>query len=300
MLTEKIKIARRTTLLGGVGNLLLTIFKFVAGIIGHSGAMIADAVHSLSDLFTDVIVLVFLRLSNRPVDESHSYGYGKFETLATTIISVALFCVGIGIFFHGAGDIVKAIRGEQLESPGMIALWAAIISIVCKEALYQYTMSVGRGTNSPVLIANAWHHRSDALSSLATMAGIGGAIFLGPGWQVLDPIAAVVVSVFIIKVAIDIVRPAVGELLEHSLPLELQDEIIKTAKSFSSVVQPHNLRTRRVGRVNVVDLHVRMPGEMSVTMSHDIVTRMEQRLHTFLGADAIINIHVEPIKDVEM
>ncbi|MDE6654282.1 MAG: cation diffusion facilitator family transporter [Muribaculaceae bacterium] len=300
MPTDKIKIARRTTVIGGVGNLLLTIFKFAAGIIGHSGAMIADAVHSLSDLFTDVIVLVFMRLSNRPVDETHSYGHGKFETLATTIISVALFCVGVAIFFNGAGDIVKAIRGEQLESPGMIALWAAIISIICKEVLYQYTMSVGRSTNSPVLIANAWHHRSDAMSSLATTVGIGGAIFLGPGWQVLDPIAAVVVSIFIIMVAIELVRPAVGELLEHSLPLELQDEIIRTAKSFSNVVQPHNLRTRRVGRVNVVDMHVRMPGEMSVAVSHDIVSRMEERLHKFLGADAIINIHVEPIRDTEM
>ncbi len=296
MPTDKIKIARRTTLIGSAGNLLLTAFKFVAGILGHSGAMIADAVHSLSDLFTDIIVLVFMRLSNRPVDENYSYGHGKFETLATTIISVVLFCVGVGILFHGAGDIVTCIRGGQLESPGMIAFWAAIISIVCKEILYQYTIRVGRTTNSPVLIANAWHHRSDAFSSFATMAGIGGAIFLGPGWQVLDPIAAVVVSIFIIKVAVDIIRPSVGELLEQSLPIELQNEIVETVKSFNGVVQPHNLRTRRVGHINVVDLHVRMPGEMSVAMSHDIVSRIEQRLHGFLGADAILNIHVEPIK----
>lgn len=299
MATEKIRIARRTTLIGSATNLFLSLFKLVAGILGHSGAMIADAVHSVSDLFTDVIVLVFMRLSNRPVDETHSYGHGKFETLATTIISVALFCVGLGILFHGAGDIVKAIRGEELQSPGMVALWAALISIVLKEILYQYTMRVGRKYNSPVLIANAWHHRSDAFSSLATTAGIGGAIFLGPGWQVLDPIAAVVVSLFIIKVAFDIIRPAVGDLLEQSLPPELQNEILEAAKSFNGVVQPHNLRTRRVGQINVVDLHVRMPGEMSVAVSHKIVRRIEERLHKFLGPDAILNIHVDPIEEGE-
>ncbi len=296
---EKVIIARRTTILGGVGNLLLTIFKFVAGVLGHSGAMIADAVHSLSDLLTDIIVLVFMRLSNRPVNEHYDFGKGKFETIANTLVSVLLFCFGVGILFDGAGDIVKCIRGEALRSPGMIALIAAVVSIVCKEALYQYTVKVGKRINSPVLLANAWHHRSDALSSLVTTAGIGGAIFLGPGWQVLDPIAAVVVSIFIIRIALDIIRPSVGEIIDQALPPEVQDEIIATAKRYNDVVQPRNLRTRRVGRISVVDLDVLMPGEMPVAVSCEIVTKIEHRIHNFLGADAIINIHVEPITDEE-
>lgn len=294
---EKVKIAWRTTLIGGVGNLLLTVFKFIAGIIGCSGAMIADAVHSLSDLLTDVIVLVFMRLSNRPVNEHYDYGKGKFETVATAIVSVLLFCLGVAILFDGAGDIVKSIRGEELHRPGMIALIAAVVSIVCKEVLYQYTVKVGRQINSPALLANAWHHRSDALSSLVTTAGIGGAIFLGQGWQVLDPIAAVVVSIFIIRIALDIVKPSVGEIMDQGLPPEVQDEIIATAKRYNDVVQPRNLRARRVGRISVVDLDVLMPGEMPVAMSCEIVTKIEHRLHNFLGADAIINIHVSPITE---
>lgn len=294
---EKVKIARRTSLIGGVGNLLLTVFKFVAGIIGHSGAMIADAVHSLSDLLTDVIVLVFMRLSNCPVHEHYDYGKGKFETLANTLVAVVLFCLGVAILFDGAEDIVKNIRGEQLPRPGMIALIAALVSIVCKEALYQYTVKVGKRINSPALIANSWHHRSDAISSLVTTAGIGGAIFLGPGWQVLDPIAAVVVSIFVIRIAMDLVRPSAGEIMDHGLPPEVQDEIIATAKRYNDVVQPRNLHARRVGRISVVDLDVLMPGEMPVAMSCDIVTKIEHRIHDFLGADAIVNIHVYPIKD---
>lgn len=189
----------RVTVLGSIINVLLVALKFAFGVLGRSSAMIADAVHSLSDLVTDVIVIVFVKLSNKPQDSDHDYGHGKYETLATAFIGLALFAVGVVILYGGAEKIAVALRGETLPQPGMIALWAALISIVSKEWCYRFTARVGRETESQAVVANAWHHRSDAFSSIGTALGIGGAIFLGERWAVLDPIAAVVVSVFIIK-----------------------------------------------------------------------------------------------------
>ena len=209
----------RVTLLGSFANFVLLVFKFVAGIWGHSSAMIADAVHSLSDFVTDIIVLLFVNISSKPKDESHDYGHGKYETLATSIVGIVLLCVGFGLFWEGANKIYDFyFKGIPLESPGMIALVAALISIVIKELLYHITVWVGRKQNSQVVIANAWHHRSDAFSSIGTALGIGGAILLGDNWRVLDPLAAVIVSLFIVKVALQLVIPAINDLLEKSLP----------------------------------------------------------------------------------
>ena len=190
----------RVTLVGSVVNLLLLVFKFVAGILGHSAAMLADAVHSLSDFVTDIIVIVFVRISSKPEDEGHDYGHGKYETLATAIIGLILLFVGFGILWNGATSIWDFWQGGELKEPGMLALWAALVSILFKELLYQYTVLKGRRLNSQAVVANAWHHRSDALSSIGTAVGIGGAILLGEQWLVLDPLAAVVVSLFIMKV----------------------------------------------------------------------------------------------------
>lgn len=171
----------RVTLVGSVANLLLLIFKFVAGIVGHSAAMLADAVHSLSDFVTDIIVLVFVRISSKPEDEGHDYGHGKYETLATAIIGIILVLVGFGIFWNGVQSIWSFLQGESLSEPGMLALVAAVVSIVVKELLYQYTVLRGKSLNSQAVVANAWHHRSDALSSIGTAVGIGGAILLEIG-----------------------------------------------------------------------------------------------------------------------
>ena len=184
-------------------NALLLVFKFVAGIVGHSAAMLADAVHSTSDFVTDVIVLVFVRISSKPKDKSHDYGHGKYETLAMTIIGVALLAVAIGILYNGVMKIASCLKGETLEAPGMLALWAALLSIVLKEAVYRYSMMKARQLQSQAVEANAWHHRSDALSSIGAAIGIGGAIFLGERWTVLDPVASVIVGLFIVKVSID-------------------------------------------------------------------------------------------------
>lgn len=289
----------KVTIIGSIVNLMLLVFKFIAGILGQSAAMIADAVHSLSDFVTDIIVILFVKISSKPQDKDHDYGHGKYETLATAIIGIILFAVGIGIFWNGVTAIWAFINGEKLESPGIIALIAAIVSIVAKEALYQYTVVKGKKLKSQAMTANAWHHRSDAFSSIGTAIGIGGAILLGEKWRVLDPVAAVIVSVFIMKVAVQLVIPCLEDLLEKSLPEDIEKEIEKTLLDFEEVSHPHNLRTRRIGNSCSMEVHVRMDGNMTVSQSHEITKEMEKKLRNILGQDAFISIHVEPSKENE-
>ena len=286
----------KVTLVGSLVNLLLLLFKFAAGILGRSGAMIADAVHSLSDFATDIVVLFCIRISSKPRDEDHDYGHGKYETLATAIIGIVLFFVGLSLMWGGVTKVVGVFfRGEELTSPGYIALIAALISILSKEVLYRYTIRVGKKVNSKSVIANAWHHRSDAFSSIGTALGIGGAIFLGGKWTVLDPIAAVIVSVFILKVAVQLVWPALNELLEKSLPAEVEDEIIEIINGTPEVSDPHNLRTRQIGNYYAIDVHIRVADEMPVVEAHAITKVIEERLHERYGPETYINLHVEPM-----
>ena len=286
----------RVTLGGSVVNFLLLLFKFVAGILGGSAAMIADAVHSLSDFITDVVVILFVRISGKPCDQDHDFGHGKYETLATTFIGIMLGIVGIGILWSGMEKIISVCRGQMLEEPGMIALVAALLSIVAKEILFQWTARVGRQINSPAVVANAWHHRSDALSSIGTAIGIGGAIVLGPQWRVLDPVAAVVVSVFIIRVALKLFRPSIEELLEKSLPAEDEQCIMNSILEEPGVSAPHNLRTRRIGNNRAIDVHVRMDGNTPLNIAHQATRNIEKRLRKQFGNQLFINIHVEPLQ----
>lgn len=286
----------RVTLVGSVVNLLLLVFKFVAGILGHSAAMLADAVHSLSDFVTDIIVIVFVRISSKPEDEGHDYGHGKYETLATAIIGLVLLFVGFGILWNGATSIWDFWQGGELKEPGMLALWAALVSILFKELLYQYTVLKGRRLNSQAVVANAWHHRSDALSSIGTAVGIGGAILLGEQWLVLDPLAAVVVSLFIMKVAIQLLVPCVEELLEKSLPAEVEEKIKQEILAFPGVTSPHHLRTRRIGSSYAIEVHIRMDGQITLEEAHHTATAIENRLKSEFGSRTYINIHVEPVK----
>ena len=286
----------KVTIVGSVVNFVLLLFKFFAGIVGHSAAMLADAVHSLSDFVTDIIVLVFVRISSKPEDEGHDYGHGKYETLATAIIGICLFVVGLGILWNGVQSIWQVVQGNVLPEPGMLALWAALISVVSKEALYQYTALRGRKLNSQAVVANAWHHRSDAFSSIGTMAGIGGAILLGDEWRVLDPIAAVIVSFFILKVSVKLLVPSMNELLEKSLPAEEENRINEIVLSYPGVTAPHHLRTRRIGNNRSIDLHVRLDGKLTLEEAHRRATVIEQRLRAEFGKGTYISIHVEPIK----
>lgn len=286
----------KVTIAGSVVNFLLLVFKFAAGILGHSAAMLADAVHSLSDFVTDVIVIVFVRISNKPQDKGHDYGHGKYETLATAIIGLLLLIVGFGILWNGATSIYTFLRGGKLEEPGMVALIAAVVSILLKEILYRYTVAKGKKLNSQAVIANAWHHRSDVLSSVGTAVGIGGAILLGQHWRVLDPIAAVIVSFFIMKVAVRLLIPCVDELLEKSLPDEVEKEIEQALLSFPGVSEPHHLRTRRIGSYCAIEVHVRMDGQITLEEAHNTATAIEHKLKEMFGEGTLINIHVEPKK----
>ena len=286
----------RVTLAGSVINVLLLLCKFVAGILGHSAAMIADAVHSLTDFVTDIIVLVFVRLSSKPRDANHEYGHGKYETLASVLIGFSLFLVGVMICYDGLVKIYRAICGEELAQPGMVALAAAVVSIVLKERAFRFTRRVGRRVGSEAVVANAWHHRSDALSSVGTFFGIGGAILLGQKWAVLDPIAALVVSVLIIKAAIALIKPAMDELMEKSLPDEVENEIRRIAGSVEGVSEVHHLMTRNIGSHIAMEMHVRMRGDMTLYESHLHATEIERKLRARFGADTHIGLHVEPLK----
>lgn len=274
--------------------MVLVLFKFVAGILGHSAAMVADAVHSLSDFLTDIIVLVFVRISNKPTDKSHDYGHGKFETLAMTIIGLALLGVAIGIVYGGLMKIVGWFHGEQLPAPGMLALWAALLSVVVKEAVYRYSMVKARQLNSQAVEANAWHHRSDAFSSAGTAIGIGAAIFLGQRWTVFDPVASVIVGIFIVKVAFDLLRRGIGDLMEQSLPEVVEDEMQRLASQVPGVVDPHSLRTRRIGNHYAIELHIRVNGDISLREAHDKATCVEKLLKKHYGEETHVVVHVEP------
>lgn len=286
----------KVTIIGSIVNFLLLVFKFIAGVVGHSAAMVADAVHSLSDFVTDIVVIVFVRISGKPQDESHDYGHGKYETLATAIIGVVLMGVGIGILVNSVTGIVDAFNGKELEAPGMLALVAAAVSIIFKEVLYQYTVFKGKELGSKVVVANAWHHRSDAFSSIGTLIGIAGAIFLGEKWRVLDPIAAFIVSVFIIKVAVDLIKPCIDELLEKSLSKEVEERILIIITAFPEIDSPHHLRTRRIGNNIAIEIHIRMDGAMSLTDAHDITKKIEAAIKNEFGAATHIGIHMEPKK----
>ena len=286
----------KVTLTGTAVNAVLIVLKFIAGFVGRSSAMVADAVHSLSDFVTDIIVIVFVKIAGKPRDKGHEYGHGKFETFATMIIGFILCLAGLGLMINGIELVVHSLHGHTLPKPGMLALVIAIISIISKEWLYRYTTNVGKKVNSQAVIANAWHHRSDAISSVGTLIGISGAIFLGDKWRILDPIAAIVVSLFIIKSGYDIMKPAVADLLEASLPENMENEILKLVETVPGITYVHNLRTRRIGNDIAVDLHVKMDGHLTLTTAHELATEAENAIKSRFGNNSIINIHMEPLR----
>lgn len=286
--------ARKTTFICFIINTGLVIIKIIAGIIGNSGAMIADGVHSLSDFLTDIVVLVGFKLSEKPEDDCHNYGHGKYETLATLIISLFLLLVGFEILKSGVSNIIAFYRGQVIPTPRTIALIAAILSIVTKEFLYRYTVLVGKRINSSAMIANAWHHRTDAFSSLGTMLGIGGAIILGDKWTVLDPIASLIVSFFIFKVAFDILKPTIDELMESALTDEEKEKIVKIISGKEEIISFHDLRTRKIGKRVVMEVHIYVDSCLDIKTAHDIATDIEIKIKDIFGESCIVTIHVDP------
>ena len=289
--------AQQVTWIGAIINVILSTGKILAGFIGKSSAMIADGIHSLSDLITDVIVIIFFRISDAEKDERHPYGHGKFETFSTFLIALVLFAVGLGIFYGGTSKIISVIKGDLLPQPQMIALWAALISIVCKEALFQYTKIVGKQIQSQSIIANAWHHRSDAFSSIGVAIGIAGAIFLGDKWVILDPIAGVIVSFFIMKTAIELSLPSIQELMEVSLPKETVRKIEMLMMENPQIKSFHKLRTRKIGEVFVIDVHIQLDNAISLVQAHNIAGALSQRMRETFGSRTQVNIHTEPLNN---
>ncbi len=294
--SEMYRSGMKVTLIGMVVNVLLIFLKFAGGIFGSSKAMIADAVHSVSDFITDFGVLVGLRFISKPADSKHPYGHGRLETAISLLMGLFIIITGIGILKNASYSIILSWRNIFPKMPGTIALLTGIISIICKEGLYQYTSSVARKTGSSTLKANAWHHRSDALSSVATVIGIGGAILLGDRWTVLDPLAAVFVSGLVIKIGVEIGWNALRELSDEALSNERQQKLHTVINTVEGVHGCHHLRTRSLGRYVTVDAHILVDPEMSVRDSHIIATDTENAVRNALGNAAFVTIHVEPGK----
>ena len=289
---------RRVTWVGALCNLGLVAVKLVAGILAHSAAMVADAAHSVSDFVTDIVVLIFVRISAKPQDTDHEYGHGKFETMATLFIALALVAAAIGIIASGAVKFAAWLRGEALAAPGVLALWAALLSIVVKEMLYRYTAARGKTLDSSALVANAWHHRSDAFSSIGAAIGIGGAILLGDRWTVLDPIASIIVGAMLVKVAWDLLRGCLGDLTDHSLSEAQEREILEIFHSFPGVSDPHHLRTRHIGNRIAIEAHIRMDGDLTLREAHERTSAIEAALRAHFGPQTLVTLHTEPHKEI--
>ncbi len=283
------KYIRKVTWIGMLGNTLLTALKFYAGIAGTSQALVADAVHSLSDSVTDIAVITGSHFWSRPPDACHPHGHKRVETLITIGIGTVLLMVGIGVGYQA----VHTLHHQTLPHPGWIALAAAAISLVAKEVLYRWTNAAGKRVRSTALVANAWHHRLDALSSIPAFLAVGGAILL-PNWTFLDRIGALVVSIFIVQAAVKLLWPQIQEILEAGAPPATLKRIRRLAESQDGVVQIHNLRTRYVGADLHLDLHLVVDGRISVREGHAIAETVKSHLLAELNdlRDAVI--HVEP------
>lgn len=289
-----VKIIRKTTLVGFWINAALVIIKLFFGYWGKSDALVADGYHSVSDFVTDFIVLFFVGIAYKKADSDHPYGHGKYETIASVLIGIILLMVACGIGAEGISTIISYSKGTPLPKPSIWTIVVAIVSIFAKEYCYKYTIRYGKLYDSSALIANAWHHRSDAISSIATLIGVSASYFLGEHWRILDPIAAIVIAVFIGWSAFKLAKPSVAELLEAGLPLAEREEIMKIIGSVDGVKRVHNLRARRNGHSFIVDVNIHVDPDITVRTAHEIATGVEYRLRNAFGPNMIIYVHIEP------
>lgn len=280
---------RRVTWLGLAANLFLSVFKLLAGIAGGSQAVVADAVHSFSDSSTDVAILVGVRYWAQPPDETHPHGHGRIETLVTTFIGIMLAAVGLALIYNALATLHERVGA----SPGWIAFAAALVSIVCKELLFRWNLAVGRRIRSCALVANAWHHRSDALSSVPVALAVAGAA-ISPSWAFLDHVGAVVVSLFIFQAAWRITFPALERLVDVGASRREREVIQEIAADTHGVRAIHALRTRHIGAGLQLDLHILVDGDMTVRRGHDISEAVKERLLA-LGPEVVdVVVHLEP------
>ena len=282
-------ILRRVTWIGLLINVSLASVKFAAGYFGHSQALIADAIHSLTDTTTDVAVIAGSHFWSRPPDESHPYGHRRLETLVTVFIGLMLAAAGIGIGW----DAVSALHEKSATPPGWIALVAAVASILTKEILYRWTAATGKKIKSPALAANAWHHRTDAISSIPVLIAVGGALIF-PSWSFLDLVGAVIVSIFVMHAAMKIIWPGVSELIDAGAPRDIQKQIMAIACNHQGVIDTHKVRTRYISTGILVDMHIVVDGSISVRKGHAIADAVENKLIDRVDNVLGVIIHVDP------
>lgn len=290
----EVSIIRRVTLIGFWINAGLVALKLFFGYWGHSDALVADGYHSVSDFITDFIVLFFIGIAYKKADKEHPYGHGKYETVATVLIGMILMLVAIYIGVEGIATIIQAVNGKLLPRPDVWTIIVAIISILAKEYCYRYTINIGRQVDSNALTANAWHHRSDAISSVATLIGVSLSFFLGEHWRVLDPIASVIIAVFIGISALQIAKPSIQELLEISLPQDQINSILEIIENVPGIKKVHNLRSRRNGHSYIIDVNIHVDPDITVRMAHEIANDVETELYRSFESDMIIYVHIEP------
>ncbi len=288
------KEAKKVTFIGILINIFLVVIKLVVGIFGKSSALIADAIHSFSDLSSDIIVLWGLKFGSKPSDEKHRYGHGKYETFANFILGVFLVFAGAEIFYMSIKKLILFFKRSSIPTPGWIAFFVAFVSVVFKGIIYLYTVKVGKRIKSNLLISNAYHHLSDSVSSVGVMIGILGAKILPSNWVFLDPLAALILSVLILKVAIKIIKESFDELVEKSLDEKEEEKIIGIISSVDGVFDPHKLRTRKIGNWVAIDVHIRVKRGLSIEKAHEISTVVENELRERYRENIITNIHIEP------
>lgn len=284
------KQAMKVSMVSIVGNFILTALKLLAGIVAHSGAMISDAIHSASDVFSTFVVIVGIRISGKESDKDHPYGHERLECVAAIVLATILAATGLGI---GYSAVVKIAGGNyaNLEIPGMLALLAAVLSIAVKEAMYQYTRVYAKKYDSSALMADAWHHRSDALSSVGALIGIAGARM---GFPVLDPIASFVICIFIEKAAYDIFMDAVNKMVDRACDEETEDKIRKCAMGQSGVLGIDLLHTRVFGNKIYVDIEISADAEQSLRDAHGIAERVHDSIEKEFPKVKHIMVHVNP------
>ncbi len=294
---HKSKEGLRVTIIGMAVNIILTIVKVVAGVVGNSAALIADGVHSLSDLLSDFVVIFSIRISAKPEDDSHNFGHKKIENLASVIVGVMLLFAGVLILYEGAGTIYDFIEGTPVEKPAMVTFYVALLSIIGKELLYQYTHRVAKKLGSDMIEVNAWHHRTDAFSSIGVAAGIGAAILLGDNWAILDPVMAVLLALYILYIAAKIIYNSTNDLMEASLSPEVNEEIKSIILDCGGVLNMHSLKTRKLGSSKAIDMHIMIDENLTVKEAAEIQKDVENCLKQRFGPDTYVIIKVEPFLD---
>lgn len=285
------KTAMRVSAVTIVWNVILSIFKLIAGIVGHSGAMISDAVHSASDVFSTIIVILGINIASKQSDDDHQYGHDRLECVAAILLAVVLFATGIGIGIGGINKIIEGTAGKD-EIPGMIALIAAVASIVVKEAMFWYTRSAAKKINSGALMADAWHHRSDALSSVGALIGIGGARL---GFPILDPIASVIICVFIVKAAYDIFKDAIDKMVDKSCDEETEEKMRRLIEEQQGVLKVDVLRTRLFGAKMYVDIEIAADGDITLREGHEIAQVVHDKVEEEFPLVKHCMVHVNPL-----